>query len=274
MSKFGNYEDYPDRSLAKAKAALLTIWPTLSRYHGDLVLVGGLAVDCLTRGQPGGYPVAVTLDADLGIAMGAGGDIYGAISTDLAGLGFQLDPVSKQRYRREVEGTNIYLDFLTEKPGSISGSLIVDDIIASVVPGINRALESRRGITVQGQDLYGAEKEITVNVAGIGPMIALKLNAFGGPMGRRHPKDAFDLLLLVTSHRDGPEEAIAAFHEEANQGNSAYESARTALRRDFFEVTADGPIRAAEFLQGMLDEAERIKQDMVTVARLLLAEPK
>lgn len=272
MSKFGSYQDYPDRGLAKAKAALLTVWPTLSRYHEDLVLVGGLAVDCLTRAQPGGYPVAVTIDADLGISLDAGGYMYGTISTDLAGLGFHRDPDNERRYRREVEGVDIYLDFLTEKPGSNSGSQIVDDVIASVIPGINRALESRREVTVQGSDLYGVEQEITVHVAGVGPLIALKLNAFGGPMGRRHPKDAFDLMLLVTSHLDGPEKAIAAFHDEANRGNSAYESAVDALRKDFHEVTADGPIRAAEFLRGTLDEAERIKQDLVTVARLLLGE--
>lgn len=45
-----------------------------------------------------------------------------------------------------------------------------------------------------------------------------------------------------------------------------------ALRKDFYTETADGPIRAAEFLRGTLDEVERIRQDMVTVARRLLGE--
>ncbi len=44
MSKHETFADYPPRSLAAAEAALLTIWPTLNRYHDDLVLVGGLAV--------------------------------------------------------------------------------------------------------------------------------------------------------------------------------------------------------------------------------------
>jgi len=175
MGKFGHYREYPDRGLAKAKAALLTVWPTLARYHDDLVLVGGLAVDCLTRAQPGGYPVAVTIDADLGIALGAGGDVYGTIATDLAGLGFHRDRENAMRYCRNVEGVNIYLDFLTEKPGGDSGSQMVDDVIASVIPGINRALETRQRITVSGSDLYGAERTITVNVAGVGPLIARKV---------------------------------------------------------------------------------------------------
>jgi hypothetical protein len=272
MSKFGQYEEYPERGLAKAKAALLTVWPTLSRYHDDLVLVGGLAVDCLTKAQLGGYPVAVTIDADLGISIGAGGDMFGTISSDLAGLGFARDTVNASRYFRNVEGVKIYLDFLTEKQGSNSGSLQVDDIIASVIPGINRALASRQEIKVSGTDLYGADKEIAVHVAGIGPLIALKVNAFGGPTGRRHPKDAFDLLLLVTSYIGGASEAIRGFHEEADMSNPAYERAMECLKRDFYTVTADGPLRAAEFLRGTVDDAERICQDMVTVARRLLGE--
>lgn len=171
-----------------------------------------------------------------------------------------------------MEGVRIYLDFLTESPSGSTGSQMVDDIIASVVPGINRALESRRDISISGRDLYGAEKEIMVKVAGIGSLITLKLNAFGGPTGRRHPKDAFDLLLLVSSYVDGADEAISAFQSEVEKGNAAYTSAVAALRKDFYEEDADGPIRAAEFLRGTLDEAQRIRQDMVTVARLLLGE--
>ena len=272
MSKFGQYQEYPERGLAKAKAALLTVWPTLSRYHEDLVLVGGLAVDCLTKAQPGGYPVAVTIDADLGISLGAGGDMYGTISTDLAGLGFHRDPEHTNRYFRDVDGVKIHLDFLTESPGGETGSRMVDDIIASVVPGINQALASRRPVSISGVDLYGVEKDIHVNVAGIGALIALKVNAFGGPTGRRHPKDAFDLLLLVISYVEGTGKAISGFHNEEGKGNPAYEHALEVLRNDFYEELSDGPVRAAEFLRGTLDEVVRIRQDMVTVARNLLGE--
>lgn len=41
MGKFDRYGDYPDRGLAKAQAALLTVWPSLNRYHENLVLVAG-----------------------------------------------------------------------------------------------------------------------------------------------------------------------------------------------------------------------------------------
>lgn len=60
MSKHQTFAEYPPRGLAAAEAALLTMWPTLNRYHHDLVLVGGLAVHYLTRRDSGDWPSAVT----------------------------------------------------------------------------------------------------------------------------------------------------------------------------------------------------------------------
>jgi hypothetical protein len=54
MSKHDTFADYPARGLAAAEAALLTVWPTLARYHDDLVLVGGLAIHCLTHQEKNG----------------------------------------------------------------------------------------------------------------------------------------------------------------------------------------------------------------------------
>jgi hypothetical protein len=49
MSKFGTFSEYPKDSLVSAEKALLTVWRSLERYRGDLVLVGGLAVHYLTK---------------------------------------------------------------------------------------------------------------------------------------------------------------------------------------------------------------------------------
>ena len=91
--------------------------------------------------------------------------------------------------------------------------------VASVIPGVNRALACRRIVPVKGRDLFGAEQECKVAVSDIGPMLVLKLNAFGGPTGRRLPKDAYDVLLAVTRFVDGAEAAVAAFRAEAKAGN-------------------------------------------------------
>jgi hypothetical protein len=267
MSKFGTFQEYPKESLPAAEAALLTAWQSLIRYHDDLVLVGGLAVHYLTRRDLPGLPGAVTMDVDFGITLGASGGQYGTIKSDLGGLGFVYQG---NRFVRKFGSLNLYLDFLTEDPPSVTGGTVVDDVMASIVPGVNRALACRRIMDVAGRDLYGAKQRCQIAVADIGPLLVLKLNSFGGPIGRRLPKDAYDILVAVTGFVDGAEAAIKAFRAEDEAKNSGYASALATLRADFSETTQDGPVRAAEFLRGNAEDRERIRQDMVTIGRLLL----
>ena len=267
MSKLGTFGEYPKESLPSAEAALLTAWRSLDRYHEDIVLVGGLAVHYLTKRGLAGLPGAVTMDVDFGIALGASGGQYGTIKSDLSGLGFVSEG---SRLVRKFGSIGLYLDFLTEDPPSLKGARIVDDVTASVIPGLNRALACRRMVRVQGRDLYGAEQDCQVAVADIGPLLVLKLNAFGGPTGRRQPKDAYDVFLAVTGFIDGPRAAITAFHSEADLGNTAYAFAIDTLRADFSDPNKDGPVRAAEFYAENVEDRNRIRQDVATVGKFLL----
>lgn len=269
MNKFGTFSDYPRPSLVTAQAALLTAWRSLERYHDDLVLVGGLAVHYLTKKDVSRLPGAVTMDVDFGITLGASGGQYGTIKSDLAGLGFRAE---ENRLVRKFNGIQVYLDFLTEDPLSQTGTRLVDDVVASLILGVNRALACRRLVTVQGQDFYGAEQKCEVFVADIGPLLVMKLNAFGGLTGRRHPKDAYDLLLSVSAFVDGPEAAVRAFRAEREAGNRGFDSAIATLRKDFLTIDQDGPMRAAEFVQELVNDTEQVRQDVVTVAKYLLGE--
>jgi hypothetical protein len=268
MSKYGTFEAYPQRSLLSAEAVLLTVWPSLSRYHDDLVLIGGLAVHYLTRRDTPGLPGAITLDVDLGISLAASGGQYGTIKSDLEGLGFVSEG---QRLVRRSGNIALYVDFLTEDADQrVLGSRVVDEVIANVVPGVNRALACYRTVIVEGKDVYGAEQKCQVKVADIGPLLVLKLNAFGGPKGRRLPKDAYDVLLAVTGFVDGPAAAITGFRAEQEAGNPAYNIATRVLENDFSDINDDGPIRAAEFLGASGASRDQIRQDLVTVAKRLL----
>jgi hypothetical protein len=269
MSKHETFDEYPPGSMKSAEVALLTAWRSLERYHDDLALVGGLAVHYLTRTGAARLPGAVTMDVDFGISLAASGGQYGTIQTDLGGLGFKS---SGSRLVRTIDNMNMYIDFLTEAPPATVGSRVVDDIVANIVPGVNRALACRRIVNVKGCDIYGTEQNCAVAVAGIGPLLVLKLNAFGGPTGRYLPKDAYDVLLAATGYIDGVEAAVAAFKAEANAGNTGYATAVAALRKDFYDVDKDGPVRAAAFYTRDRDASLRIRQDVVTVARMLLGE--
>jgi hypothetical protein len=128
-------------------------------------------------------------------------------------------------------------------------------------------------VKVKGTDLYGARQECEVAVADIGPLLVLELIAFGGPTARRLPKDAYDVMLAVTGFVDGPAAAVAGFRAEATAGNTGYSFALTTLQKDFSAPDQDGPIRAAEFHPGNASHRDRIRQDVVTVGRILLRYP-
>jgi hypothetical protein len=268
LSKFETFDEYPAGCLASAEAVLLTTWRSLERYQDDLVLVGGLAVHCLTKRNVVGLPGAVTMDVDFGISLGASGGQYGTIKSDLAGLGFKSEG---NRLVRKFGNLNLNLDFLTEDMAAVKGTRLVDDVVTSLFPGVNRALACRRMVSVSGRDLYGAVQTCSVAVADIGPLLVLKLNAFGGPTGRRLPKDAYDILLAVTGFVDGPAAAVSAFRAEAKSGNTGYAGALKCLQNDFSAPNQDGPIRAAEFCPGNAEGRDRIRQDVATVGKFLLA---
>lgn len=270
MSKFDSFLDYPSRGLAAAESVLLTVWPTLSRHHDDIVLIGGLAVHYLTREHTGGWPGAVTMDVDMGISLAADDDRYGNILDDMRGLGFAKDSKIANRLVREVDDLKLYLDFMTDSGKALTGTTRVSDVVTSSVPGLNRALHERRMIIVEGQDFYGVKQCLTIPICDVGPLLVLKLNAFGGPTGRRHPKDAYDVLLCVTGYPDGPVKAIQAFQKEAKCGNLGYQLAVDSLKKNFSSADADGPVRAAEFLRGTNAESQRIKEELVTMAKFLL----
>ncbi len=276
MSKFASFAEYPPRSLAGAEAALLTAWASLERFQGDLVLVGGLAVKYLTKQGGGLLPGPVTMDVDFGVTLAAEGGQYGTMADELAGQGFKRD--EQGRYVRKFETMDVCIDFLTEHPTATTGTASVEGVTAGVFPGVTRALETRRKVTVKGRDLFGVTQKALVPVAGIGALLVLKLNAFAG---RQQPKDAYDILLGVSRYADGPEAAIAAFHAEATASNRGYARAAETLRKHFSDSDQSGPLRCAAFAldgqTGLDDRPTRQRQifeQMVTIGQVLLGKER
>jgi len=267
--KHPRYKDYPKDSTELSERVLLTAWPALSDYHNELVLVGGLVPRYLCRPQYLSLP-AVTMDVDLGIALGASAGQYGSLSSHLQGMGFAR--VDERFVKRVGERTDIYLDFLTEVPGKSKGTVMVDDMPISVFRGIDRALVANRECEISGTDLYGASQRCRVRVCEVGPYLVLKLIAFGS---RAQPKDSFDLHQMALFYDGGAAEAIAAF--AAEQGaNSGFDAARAALAEHFTAVDKGGPLRGAAFVFGDnpvaadADDSMRFRQELVNFGHALL----
>jgi hypothetical protein len=264
--------DYSRQGLAAAEAALFAAWEALEKFHEDLVVVGGLAVHYHTRNAPNPrFPATATLDVDFGIKLGTDSGMAGTVQFDLSLLGYR--PTEQGRMFREMEHGTLYIDFLTEHPLRQSGTREVSGIAASVCPGINRALAVRKKVEIQGIDQFGDPKTYRVPICGIGPLLVLKLNAYAQRSSAKKAKDAYDLLVAVSSYAEGPRAAIDAFHGEAASGNPAFDLAVKTLKGHFMRTDQEGPLQALRFRYGSNDAGDdgvRLKEDLVTIGQALV----
>ena len=274
--KHDTFKKYPADSLELPTQALLTTWDCLPDYRDDLVLVGGLAVRFLTNPPATGTPGPVTLDVDLGVSIAAEGGAYPGIRDNLSGQGFTW---ANGRFTRKIQAFNLHIDLLTDDGKSDQGSAVLDDgLSVGIFPGINRALACYRPVLVAGKTLLGCPLTETIKVAEIGPLLVLKFNAFGGPRGRKAPKDAHDILYLAENYLDGIRAAVAGFHAERAAANRGLRHAELCLVEHFGNPDAQGPMACAAFrlnnehLAPQNEEAsQRIRQQCVTLAQALLA---
>lgn len=277
--KYETYSEYNPVDVATAESAFLTVWVGFGSWHSDLVLVGGLVPKylCGDLSVPRTLPRPVTLDADLGIAIGASLGQYGSLQMDLQAQGFRLskDEFGGPRFVKQVGDFTVPVDFLTESSPATHGTVTVDGIPANILPDINRALGSARSLAVKGVDLQGAQQELTIRVCEAGPFLAMKLRALAR---RQAPKDAFDILYTLLHYDRGTEAAVAAFGEEVSAGNPACADAVACLNQHFRDEQSSAPIRAASFVLGqpapgepgdLLFQRRQIQQDMVDAGRLL-----
>jgi hypothetical protein len=277
MAKFENYRDYTDAGTAIAEKALLTAWDSLASFSNEMALVGGLATRYLTKPPIEGAYRPVTIDVDFAVQLGVSNSWYPSIKENLSAHGFKW---TGQRFHKDVKGLDLYIDLLTDDDKSDRGSVALDDGLAvSVIPGISRALECSKLVRISGQNMIGAEVEQIVRVADVGPMLVLKLNAFGGPQGRKAGKDVHDVMHLVLDSLDGTTAAVRAFRDEVKAGNRGAPYALNCLKQYFQDEDAQGPMACAAFrmnnehqLPVRAEESLMLRQQCVTLATELLRD--
>jgi hypothetical protein len=276
--KFDRHDKYLAADTSLPPRALLTTWDCLADFHEYLVLVGGLAVRYLTKPPVAGQVGAVTLDVDFAVSLAVDSGLGPTIRSALREQEFRWDTKAR-RFSRQLPGLTLHLDLLTDDGKSDQGTVMVDDgLPVAVLPGIDRALACVREVQVTGTDLSGRARTMPIKVAEVGPMLALKLNAFGGPSGRRAEKDAHDILYLATRYLDGLPAAVAGFQAEKATGNRAMRHALACLAKDFADIDAAGPIACAKFrIPGWPEQPDNddaalaLRQEYITLTHALLA---
>jgi hypothetical protein len=242
--KHEHHSKYAPEDTARAESALLTAWAILEEYRDELVLVGGLVPRYICK-TPAGELQPVTMDVDVGIALGASSGQYDPIGVRLANSGFEF---KDGRFQKCFGKAILFLDLLTDRPERDSpNSAMVDDVPVSAVYGLQRALESYREVDIHGRDLYNAHVTERTRVCEAGPYICLKLLAYGN---RHQSKDVFDLVRVVRDYdRGGPREAARLFRAESGL-NPAYDIAMDVLHGHFDGVRSKGPAQYADFCLG------------------------
>jgi hypothetical protein len=243
--KMEHYADYSAEDTARSESALLTVWAVLQDWTEDLVLVGGLVPRYICR--PAAEALQpVTMDVDLAVSLALSNGMYETTKTRLEKAGFDW---KESRFVKTIGRTQLYLDFLTDKPGKDApDSAMVDDIPVSAVYGVDRALTLYREVDVSGRDLYGGDVTEHIKVCEVGPFICLKLQAYHN---RAQSKDVFDFVRAVRDYDEGPDAAVAAFRGESVR-NLAFERALHTLQERFANATSKGPVQYADFCAGSL----------------------
>jgi hypothetical protein len=276
--KYETYGEYDPRAVAQTHPAFLTVWSALGSYHDDLVLLGALVPQYICKHPAGSaaLPRPATLDVDFGVALGATAGQYGTLSSYLRAQGFRPDEKQCWRFKKECGAFTLHVDFLVEDGDNPRGTRMVDDIPASVMHGVARALETARRIPIEGTDLFGARQKITARVCDAGAFLVLKLRAF---LFRQQGKDVFDMLYTMLHYDGGTQAAVESFAREAKVGNPAFADARIVLETLFASESGPAPVKAAHFVIGPPQGSEsddirmrrlQVRQDAHLAGRMLL----
>jgi len=270
--QLSHFDEYPAHGVVSASAALVTAWSALENFHSELAVVGGLAIYFHTRHQVNPlYRPTPTLDVDFGITLAADAGMAAPAAFALGLAGFR--ETAEGRMYLESEHGKLFLDFLTEHHPATTGTRTVSDLHASICPGINRALCEPIRREVSGRDHLGDVRTFRIPFCNYGPLLVLKINAFAQRNGVKRGKDAYDILSLVRSSVDGPEQVVKAFSEEKRKENAGLALAMKTLEQHFTHAEAPGPTLAASFYLGPRanpNSSIRLREDLVTVALALL----
>jgi hypothetical protein len=270
---------YAPDQVARVKATCLYLATKLGDLMPELVVVGGLVPSLLIDQEnlpENVAPHVGTMDLDLGLAFALVGEArYQEVAARLRNAGFTPDKndegkTARQRWR--ISDPPVTVDFLIEPENSTeaqAGKLfdLTKDWAAIIAPGLHLAFQNRRTVTLSGKTIAGETAEREILVCGAGAFVVLKALAFHI---RGQNKDAYDLFYLLRNYGRGV--ADVATELSPFLSDASAQRAMEYLLEDFRESSSIGPMRAAEFLFGRMDEATQA--DAAGFVRQLLAECK
>lgn len=258
--------------------ALVTVIGHAGYWGEHLYLVGGLAPRYLASADsPMALhgPHAGTRDVDLAVVLAVHEqrEGYETLVRAVRASGFKQSRSQSNpsfRWHSTVDGRRIELEFLGEteevEPGQPfrprhgvgSGFQVLN------IPGVELLQHDHIVVPVTAERLEGGRTTVKVRVAGLLPLVVLKTRAY---VSRQSPKDAYDLVYLLSNQDEGPRGAGALMSASPVSGDSMVEDAMTLLSAHFAEPTNDAPTDYGRFMDaaGDPDASARFSNEAVAV---------
>jgi len=272
----------PERSpeaRALAEEALLRLLVALEGKDVELVVLGGLVPEILTRGQGEAVPAHLgTTDVDIHISFGVDADRdLSSLERALDAIGAEPDPkIDGWRWRIRVGGVRVKIEFLCDR----------DDVAANqaiALPGCRRLTAANlRGTGFVARDW--AEEDLTGKIDGEQVTVMAKYAGLEGYlMAKAHAvrhrgldRDCYDLaFVLIYNRAGGPGQAAELLR--SGQFAEDVASARTVwneIQVRYADAGAFGPqsyAKQALLVDPEADSAELRQSAVSAVAEFLAA---
>ena len=244
--------DYDDRTTAAVRRVLVEMGQILGSFHGKFVVIGG-AVPWLLIDQTD-MPHVGTVDIDIGLDAEALGDgEYAELVEDLKNHGYEQRE-ERRRFQlvRQIDmgdggvPVDILLDFLMPRNARIVRNRppLVGQFAVQRADGVDLALRFPQHVEIQGRMPTGGTNRVTLAVASIPALLAMKGFAINSRLKR---KDAYDIYYCIRNYPGGVE-TLAEVCRSVNvvaEGAEGY--AYIAAKFEAFD--SFGPTSVREFIE-------------------------
>ena len=244
--------DYDNRTTAAIKSVLIEIRQVLGNFESNFAVIGGAVPWLLLNNTD--MPHIGTGDVDLVLDAEALGDgKYARLVETLMGQGYKKRSDSKKFQlvrtvpaRDDGPPIGVVVEFLMPHDVEITKNVpvYVDDFRVIRAYGADLALRFNQLVDVDGEMPDGRKNRVSVTVASIPALLAMKGYAISG---RDKPKDAYDIYYSIRNYPSGVEPLITATMplvklESARQGYNL-------ISKKFRYVDDFGPACVRKFVE-------------------------
>ena len=246
-------DDYDDRTTAAVRRVLVEIGQILGSFHGRFVVIGG-AVPWLLIDQTG-MPHVGTVDIDIGLDTEALGDgeyaeLVGALKVHGYEQREEHRPFQLVRQIGMGDGgvpVDVVLDFLMPRAARVVRNRppLVDQFAVQKADGVDLALRFPQSVEIHGRMPTGGTNRVTLSVASIPALLAMKGFAINSRLKR---KDAYDIFYCIRNYPGGVEALAEACRSVRAVAKGAEGYGYIAAKFETFD--SFGPTSVREFIEG------------------------